>query len=101
MKAWQLRINDNDETSIVWADSAGKAKAQFNTDGIGLSGWYVHDLNYDGIYNFTDVNAIRRPKLDDMEHENPIKIIRILVKNYNWESDEININTVDNILKNM
>lgn len=36
-----------------------------------------------------------------MEHENPIKIIRILVKNYNWESDEININTVDNILKNM
>lgn len=33
MKAWQLRIRDNDETSLVWADTAGKAKAQFDCDG--------------------------------------------------------------------
>ena len=96
MKAQQLRIRDNDETSLVWADTAGKAKAQFDCDGLGLRSWFTHNLSED-IYSFIDVSAIRLPKLDDLENADPKAVIKILVKEYGWESDEINIENIDEL----
>lgn len=96
MKAWQLRIRDNDETSLVWADTAGKAKAQFDCDGLGLRSWFTHNLSED-IYSFIDVSATRLPKLDDLENADPKAVIKILVKGYGWESDEINIENIDEL----
>ena len=32
MKAWQLRIRDNDETSLVWADTAMQGAKIYDMD---------------------------------------------------------------------
>lgn len=96
MKAWQLRIRDNDETSLVWADTTGKAKAQFDCDDLGLRSWFTHNLSED-IYSFVDVSATRLPKLDDLENADPKTVIKILVKEYWWESDEINVENIDEL----
>ena len=96
-KAWELRIEDSGEISLVWADTAGKAKAQFDSEGVGLRSWFTHDLS-EGVYSFTDVSATRLPKLDGMENDKPKSIIKKLVKECGWVSDEINVENVDEIL---
>ncbi|ART99192.1 hypothetical protein [Lactobacillus gasseri] len=96
MKAWELRIEDSGEISLVWAETAGKAKAQFDREGVGLRSWFTHDLS-EGIYSFIDVSATRLPKLDDLESADPKKVIRILVKEYGWESDEINVENINEL----
>lgn len=96
MKAWELRIEDSGEISLVWADTAGKAKAQFDCNGLGLRSWFTHDLS-EGIYSFIDVSATRLPKLDDLENVDPKVVIKILVKEYGWESNEINMENIDKL----
>lgn len=73
-----------------------KAKAQFDCDGLGLRSWFTHNLSED-IYSFVDVSATRLPKLDDLENADPKTVIKILVKEYWWESDEINIENIDEL----
>ncbi|MCZ3740483.1 MULTISPECIES: hypothetical protein [Lactobacillus] len=98
MKAWELRIEDSGEISLVWANTAGKAKAQFDSEGVGLRSWFTHDLS-EGVYSFTDVSATRLPKLDGMEDDDPKSIIKKLVKECGWVSDEINVDNVDEVLE--
>lgn len=65
-------------------------------DGLGLRSWFTHNLSED-IYSFIDVSATRLPKLDDLENADPKAVIKILVKEYGWESDEINIENIDEL----
>jgi len=37
------------------------------------------------------------PKLDDLENADPKAVIKILVKEYGWESDEVNIENIDEL----
>lgn len=96
-KAYQLFMDNTDTMSIAWGSTVSEAKSKFNEVGSGKSSWYMHDLSSFGGY--TDVRAIRLAKLDNFEHAEPEQIIKILVKEYGWQSDVINKSNVDEIMK--
>ncbi|WP_297818680.1 hypothetical protein [uncultured Lactobacillus sp.] len=97
LKAYQLSMDSTDAMSIVWATTYNKARAQYEEDGDGKSIWYTQDLSPFGDY--TDVRARRVPKLDGYDNAKPEDIIKILVKEYGWQSDVINEGNVDEMMK--
>ena len=80
MRAWILSSDENPEnySSLVWAESRGKAKAQANYDG---PYWYQADLEVD---DFTSIRAIRAKSLDNGEELSEKEICLRLIKDYGW-----------------
>lgn len=80
MRAWILSSDESPETysSLVWAESRGRAKTQANYDGPYM---YQCDLGAD---DFTSIRAIRAKSLDNGEEFSEKEICLRLVKEYGW-----------------
>lgn len=80
MKAWILSSEESPETcsSLVWAESRGRAKAQANYDGP-----YMYQCDLEA-YDFTSIRAIRAKSLDNCEEFSEKEICLRLVKEYGW-----------------
>ena len=80
MKAWILSSDESPESfsSLVWAESRGKAKQQANYDS---PYWYQTDLE---VENFISIEAIRAKSLDDCEELSEKEICLRLMKDYGW-----------------
>lgn len=80
MRAWILSSDDSPEpcSSLVWAESRGKAKAQANYDSPYL---YQYDLE---VENFTNIRAIRAKSLDNGEELSEKEICLRLMQDYGW-----------------
>ena len=80
MRAWILNADESPEnySSLVWAESRGKAKAQANCEGPYA---YQCDLEVD---NFTNIRATRAKSLDDCEELSEKEICLRLMKDYGW-----------------
>lgn len=80
MRAWILSSEESPEpcSSLVWAESRGKAKQQANYDG---PYWYQTDLEVD---DFTSIRAIRAKSLDNGEELSEKEICLRLMKDYGW-----------------
>ena len=80
MRAWILSSDESPEnySSLVWAESRGKAKIQANYDSPYL---YQCDLEVD---NFTSIRAIRAKSLDNCEELSEKEICLRLIKDYGW-----------------
>lgn len=80
MRAWILSSEESSETcsSLVWAESRGRAKAQANYDSPYM---YQCDLGAD---DFTSIRAIRAKDLDNCEEFSEKEICLRLVKDYGW-----------------
>lgn len=77
MKAWELTNKDSTERSLVFADTAGKAKAQYRDVN---DRFYTSDLDCP----YIEVSCYRLPKLDDMEKCSHKDICLTLVREYGW-----------------
>lgn len=80
MRAWILSSEENPESysSLVWAESRGKAKQMANYDSSYL---YQCDLE---VENFTSIRAIRAKSLDNGEELSEKEICLRLIKDYGW-----------------
>ena len=80
MRAWILSSDESPEpcSSLVWAESRGKAKQMAN---YGASYAYQCDLE---VENFTSIRAIRAKSLDDCEELSEKEICLRLMKDYGW-----------------
>ena len=80
MRAWILSSEESPETcsSLVWAETIGRAKAQANYDSPYM---YQCDLEVD---NFTSVRAIRAKSLDNGEELSEKEICLRLMRDYGW-----------------
>lgn len=80
MRAWILSSDKSQEnySSLVWAESRGKAKAQANYDGPYM---YQYNLEVD---DFTSIRAIRAKSLDNGEELSEKEICLRLIKDYGW-----------------
>ncbi|WP_322630536.1 hypothetical protein [Aedoeadaptatus coxii] len=80
MRAWILSSEESSEdfSSLVWAESRGRAKAQANYDSPYV---YQYDLEVD---DFTSIRAIRAKSLDDCEELSEKEICLRLIKDYGW-----------------
>ncbi len=80
MRAWILSSDESPESfsSLVWAESRGKAKQQANWEGPYA---YQSDLE---VENFTSIRAIRAKSLDDCEELSEKEICVRLMKDYGW-----------------
>ena len=80
MRAWILSSEENPESysSLVWAESRGKAKQMANYDSSYL---YQCDLEVD---DFTSIRAIRAKSLDNCEDFSEKEICLRLMKDYGW-----------------
>ena len=80
MRAWILSSDESPEnySSLVWAESRGKAKAQANYEGPYA---YQNDLEVD---DFTSIRAIRAKSLDNGEELSEKEICLRLIKDYGW-----------------
>ena len=80
MRAWILSSDESPEnySSLVWAESRGKAKAQANYDSPYM---YQYNLEVD---DFTSIRAIRAKSLDNGEELSEKEICLRLIKNYGW-----------------
>lgn len=80
MRAWILSSDESPESysSLVWAESRGRAKAQANYDSPYM---YQCDLE---VENFTSIRAIRAKSLDNGEELSEKEICLRLIKDYGW-----------------
>ena len=80
MKAWILSSEENPESysSLVWAESRGKAKQMANYGGPYL---YQYDLE---VEKFTSIRAIRAKSLDNGEELSEQEVCLRLIKDYGW-----------------
>ena len=80
MRAWILSSEESPESysSLVWAESRGKAKQMANYDSSYL---YQCDLE---VENFTSIRAIRAKSLDNCEDFSEKEICLRLIKDYGW-----------------
>lgn len=80
MRAWILSSDDSPEpcSSLVWAESRGKAKQQANYDSP-----YAYQCNLE-VYNFTSIRAIRAKSLDNGEELSEQEVCLRLIKDYGW-----------------
>ena len=80
VRAWILSSEESPEdcSSLVWAESRGKAKAQANYEGPYA---YECDLEVD---DFTSIRAIRAKSLDNCEELSEKEICLRLMKDYGW-----------------
>ena len=80
MKAWILSSDESPEiySSLVWAESRGKAKAQANHEGP-----YAYQCDLE-VENFISIEAIRAKSLDDCEDLSEKEICLRLIKDYGW-----------------
>ena len=80
VRAWILSSEESPETcsSLVWAETRGRAKAQANYDSPYM---YQCDLEVD---NFTSVRAIRAKSLDNCEELLEKEICLKLMRDYGW-----------------
>ena len=80
MRAWILSSEESPEpySSLVWAESRGKAKQQANDGGPYA---YQYDLE---VENFTSISAIRAKSLDNCEELSEKEICLRLMKDYGW-----------------
>lgn len=81
MRAWILSSEESPETcsSLVWAETRGRAKAQANYDSPYM---YQCDLE---VENFTSIRAIRAKSLDNGEELSEKEICLRLIKDCGWE----------------
>lgn len=81
MRAWILSSDESPESysSLVWAESRGRAKAQANYDSPYM---YQCDLE---VENFTSIRAIRAKSLDNGEELSEKEICLRLIKDCGWE----------------
>lgn len=80
MRAWILSSEENpySGSSLVWAESRGKAKQQANYDSPLL---YQGNLEVD---DFTKIGAVRAKEFDDCEELSEKEICLRLMKQYSW-----------------
>lgn len=80
MRAWILSSEESPESysSLVWAESRGKAKQMANYDSSYL---YQCDLE---VENFTSIRAIRAKNLDNCEELSEKEICLRLIKDNGW-----------------
>ena len=80
MRAWILSSDESPEnySSLVWAESRGKAKAQANYEGP-----YAYQCDLE-VENFTSIRAIRAKSLDNGEELSEKEICLRLMKDYGW-----------------
>lgn len=80
VRAWILSSDESPEpcSSLVWAESRGKAKAQANYEGPYA---YQCDLEVD---DFTSIRAIRAKSLDNGEDLSEQEVCLRLIKDYGW-----------------
>ena len=80
MRAWILSSDESPEnySSLVWAESRGRAKAQANYDSPYM---YQCDLEAE---NFTSIRAIRAKSLDNGEELSEQEVCLRLIKDYGW-----------------
>lgn len=80
VRAWILSSDESPElcSSLVWAESRGKAKQQANYGGPYA---YQYDLEVD---NFTSIRAIRAKSLDNGEELSEQEVCLRLIKDYGW-----------------
>lgn len=80
VRAWILSSEESPETysSLVWAESRGRAKAQANYDSPYM---YQCDLGAD---DFTSIRAIRAKDLDNCEEFSEKEICLRLMRDYGW-----------------
>ena len=80
MRAWILSSDESLEnySSLVWAESRGKAKQMANYGGPYA---YQYDLEVD---DFTSIRAIRAKSLDNCEELSEKEICLRLMKDYGW-----------------
>lgn len=78
MRAWILSSEDSPEnySSLVWAESRGKAKAQANYDSP-----YMYQCDLEA-YDFTSIRAIRAKSLDNCEEFSEKDICLRLMRDY-------------------
>lgn len=80
MRAWILSSDESPEnySSLVWAESRGRAKAQANYEGP-----YAYQCDLE-VENFTSIRAIRAKSLDNCEELSEKEICLRLMKDYGW-----------------
>ena len=80
MRAWILSSDESPEnySSLVWAESRGKAKAQANYDSP-----YAYQYNLE-VDDFTSIRAIRAKSLDNGEELSEQEVCLRLIKDYGW-----------------
>lgn len=80
VRAWILSSEESPESysSLVWAESRGKAKQMANYDSSYL---YQCDLE---VENFTSIRAIRAKSLDNCEELSEQEVCLRLIKDYGW-----------------
>ena len=80
VRAWILSSDESPElcSSLVWAESRGRAKQMANYGGPYL---YQCDLEVD---NFTSIRAIRAKSLDNGEELSEQEVCLRLIKDYGW-----------------
>lgn len=80
MRAWILSSDESPEnySSLVWAETRGRAKAQANYDSP-----YAYQCDLEA-YDFTSIRAIRAKDLDNCEEFSEKEICLRLMKNYGW-----------------
>lgn len=80
VRAWILSSDESPEnySSLVWAESRGKAKAQANYDGPYM---YQYNLEVD---DFTTIRAIRAKSLDNGEELSEQEVCLRLMKYCGW-----------------
>ena len=80
MRAWILSSEENPDSgsSLVWAESRGKAKQLANYDSPYL---YQGNLEVD---DFTSIRAVRAKEFDDCEELSEKNICLRLMKEYSW-----------------
>ncbi|WP_071026018.1 hypothetical protein [Peptoniphilus raoultii] len=80
MRAWILSSDESPEnySSLVWAESRGRAKAQANYDSP-----YAYQCNLE-VDDFTSIRAIRAKSLDNGEELSEQEVCLRLIKDYGW-----------------
>lgn len=80
MRAWILSSEESPETysSLVWAESRGRAKQMANDDSP-----YLYQYNLE-VENFISIRAIRAKSLDNDEHLSEKEICLRLIKDCGW-----------------
>lgn len=80
MRAWILNADESPEnySSLVWAESRGKAKAQANYDSP-----YAYQCNLE-VDDFTNIRAFRAKSLDNCEGLSEKEICLRLIRDYGW-----------------
>lgn len=80
VRAWILSSDESPETcsSLVWAESRGKAKQMANYDSP-----YAYQCDLE-VENFTSIRAIRAKSLDNCEDLSEKEICLRLMKDYGW-----------------